>query len=277
MGEFSCEPLKPTELRTLHLDEPFNVCDHTDYGPQSGNQSSVLKLYKSAASSILRLEECIQDPDKPNSKPQAVGLGTGFVVNSPAGDKVFVTAHHNEEEVPGAIPGAKYSYWAIDSKGKKYEVIPRTRDTNLIANLGDSTVMDFAKPKETSQLPALKIAKEPIKNSEQVLGLGYATDSDRQPYLYLSPGTVMKRMCLYNLGEGDNAKECLMGEKTPRLISRQHIENADSGGPQLNTAGEVVGVITNKLASRDPSVIPPTYSMSIPIEAVLSHLNKPHT
>ena len=169
-----------------------------------------------------------RQPDEVPVKPETVGSGSGFVVNR-AGE--ILTSHHAVERCLDA--GTTITFGGIS-----HHAIVQARDAEndlalLVVDSGESCVWwspmcsaVFDKPASFSDLPRASLGAE-------VAVAGYPLKGLLAPTLNVTRGNVSALT-----GLGNEAKW---------LQISAPVQHGNSGGPLLDKAGNVIGVVTAKL------------------------------
>lgn len=155
-------------------------------------------------------------------KNQFIGHGSGFAINS---DGHIVTNHH---VVKGAS-SIKIEF-EIDGKRRVYEA-----DKILKADESrDLAIVSLKSPGKYGEISFLKLADSPPKKGDKCWAIG--TPADPKYMNTISEGLVSN---LY------------FSEFPKKIQTNAEITHGSSGGPLLNSKGEVIGVTSSGLETKD--------------------------
>lgn len=184
-------------------------------------------------------------PDE-NADNQTQDIGSGFIVQK---DGLIVTNKH-------VVSSPDFDYTVIDSQNKSYKVVNIYRDP-----LNDVAILQVENP-PAEGFPVVKLGNsDNLKVGQYAIAIGTALGEFRNT---VTTGVVS------GLGRGITAGSPFEGfvERLDNVIQTDAaISSGNSGGPLLNTSGEVIGV--NTAVSRSGQNI----GFAIPINVIKESLN----
>lgn len=236
---------KGVEIPTLHVDLPANPDDRTIY-PDNLN---LVSIYQEAREGVVHIRGQLHETKAGQTETKEV-TGTGFFVTS---DGKLATDYHvvknlqnlTVETADGRIFPAKIE--AVSPKN-------------------DLAIVKVEYKGALNSFHVLPLAERSTNLwwGDDVVVLGYPNGWKD---MYVSPGTFSSTCLLKDLLP--NLKDGLIaGENPDRVLleSITHIENGNSGGPILDSAGRVVGVVgISNLSNR---------AEATPVEDLLAFLNE---
>lgn len=172
----------------------------------------MLDVFEQARPASVRIEGRIGNP----SSAEVVGVGTGFFISA---DGLVLTAYH---VVDGTEFRTKLDYVAVDVNENEYPLELMSFDAYLDLAL--------LKTKVTTDVAFLPLAALSPEVGSEVVAIG----NSRGDFLQGREGRVSRL--------GINSPEVRFANNTIELTAA--LQPGDSGGPVLNEAGEVIGVVS---------------------------------
>jgi serine protease Do len=156
-------------------------------------------------------EDGLEEPDTTDETPVQIGAGSGFVVSS---DGMILTNRH-------VVGEENATYTVVFQDGKEYPATVLARDT-----LTDLAVLKI----DATNIKALELGNsDDLKQGQSVIAIGNTLGEYQN--------TVTK-------GIVSGLSRSLGGEYTGLIQTDAAINQGNSGGPLLNSAGQVVGINT---------------------------------
>lgn len=173
------------------------------------------------------------------AKPEGAGLGTGFFI----ADNVILTNMH-------VIEGAKEIKVALDDSAASYDAEIVNQDP--VADVAVIRIKDWDKFKKENSYDILKLSDDPVMETQEVYAIGH-------------PWGLM-----FSISKGIVSAYDRKMDTTPKFLieTDAHVYQGNSGGPLLNSDGEVIGINSMMLAKNGGS-----YGFALPTSLVEKVLN----
>jgi serine protease Do len=204
-----------------------------------GNNDGINYSVLDAKNGVLMI---VSSTDPSNSQSKG-GLGTGFFI----GENVIITNEH-------VVKGAKEIIVSIENGVETYEAEIVNHDP--VSDLAIIRIKDWDKFKRNNQYKVLKLSDTPVTETEEVYAVG-------------NPWGI-----LFSVSKGIVSGIEKKSDKSPKYMIQTdaHVYQGNSGGPLLDTHGEVIGVNSLMMANEGGS-----YGFALPvplIKKVLSDFEK---
>lgn len=174
----------------------------------------LLDVFELSRPATLRIEGRFST----NAYPNPVGIGTGFFISA---EGLVLTAYHVVDTSSSGF-GAPLTYVAVDSEENEYALELVSFDAYLDLALLQAKV--------DKTVPFLPLASASPRVGSEIVAIG----NSRGDFLQGRAGRVNRL--------GINSPEVRFANNTIELTAA--LQPGDSGGPVLNRAGEVLGVVS---------------------------------
>lgn len=174
------------------------------------------------------------------AKPEGAGLGTGFFIK----DNVILTNEH-------VIKDATLIKVSLENSAESYDA--EIVDHDPVADVAVIRIKDWEKFKRENEYRVLKMSDSPIAETQEVYAIGH-------------PWGLM-----FSVSKGivSSYDKKIDGASPKYMIETDaHVYEGNSGGPLLNSAGEVIGINSIMIANNGGS-----YGFALPTKLVEKVLN----